>query len=294
MNFTLPDGGHGAPLPADLRDALAASRAERGAFGDPLRFYASIGSTNDVAARMAEAGAGEGATVVAEEQTAGRGRSGRPWYSPPGAGLYVSVVIRPDVARPVPGGNFLHVGTVPSVQNLPSGMAVLTLAAGVALAEAVREATGLQADIKWPNDLLCGRRKLAGILAEASARGTALDAVVLGFGVNVRPVAYPPDLADRATSIEAELGRPVDRGLVLARTLVRLAAVRETLRRGDTASVLAAWRRLAPSSTGRPVAWRGPGGERRGTTAGLDADGALLVDTGGGRERIIAGELSWL
>jgi BirA family transcriptional regulator, biotin operon repressor / biotin---[acetyl-CoA-carboxylase] ligase len=276
-----------------MLEALAASRGLRGAFGEPAYFYPTIGSTNDAAARLAEAGASEGTTIVADEQTAGRGRSGRAWYSAPGAGLYVSVIVRPDAARPVPGGKSLHVGTVPSVQNLPSELAVLTLAAGVALVEAVRDATGLQADIKWPNDLVCGRRKLAGILTEASARGAALEAVVVGFGINVRPVAYPPDLADRATSIEAELGRPVDRGLVLARALVRLAAVREVLRRGDASSALDAWRRLSPASVGRRVTWHSPAGERNGTTAGIDADGALLVDTAGGRERVIAGEVTW-
>jgi BirA family transcriptional regulator, biotin operon repressor / biotin---[acetyl-CoA-carboxylase] ligase len=265
-----------------MGEALAASRAERGAFGEPTCFYPVIGSTNDVAARLAEAGAPEGTTVVAEEQTAGRGRSGRSWYSAPGAGLYVSVIVRRD---PNKGPDPLFAQAAP---------ALLTLAAGVALAEAVRDATGFQAGIKWPNDLLCGRRKLAGILAEAAARGSVLDTVVIGFGINVRPVAYPPDVADRATSIEAELGRPVDRGLLLARALVRLAAVRQTLRHGDTAAVLDAWRRLAPSSIGQPVAWRVPGGERRGITAGIDVDGALLVDGSGGRERIIAGEVAWL
>lgn len=294
MSSTLPDHEPAAALPPELREALAASRAERGAFGEPTCFYPSIGSTNDVAGRLADAGAAEGTTVVAGEQTEGRGRSGRSWYSAPGAGLYVSVIIRPDPAGPVPAGRNRHPGTGTTFHTLPSGVAVLTLAAGVALAEAVRDATGLEADIKWPNDLLCGRRKLAGILAEASARGSVLEAIVVGFGINLRPVAYPPDLADRATSIEAELGRPVDRGLVLARALVRLAAVRDALRRGDTASVLDAWRRLAPSSAGRRVAWRAAAGDRRGTTAGIDPDGALLVDTDGGRERIIAGDVTWL
>jgi BirA family biotin operon repressor/biotin-[acetyl-CoA-carboxylase] ligase len=293
LSFGPPDHERADTVPPDLRDALAASRAERGAFGELLSFYASVGSTNDVAARLAEAGAPEGTTVVAEEQTAGRGRSGRTWFSAPGAGLYVSVIIRPDDATPVPGGKIRKVGSDPNLQNLPPGIGVITLAAGVALATAVREATGLQADIKWPNDLLCGRRKLAGILAEASAKGAALDAMVVGFGINIREAAYPPELADRATSIEAELGRPVDRGLVLARALAGLSAVREALRRGNSASVLDQWRRLSPSSVGRAVSWKSPAGERRGTTAGLDADGALLVDIGGVRERIIAGEVVW-
>jgi BirA family biotin operon repressor/biotin-[acetyl-CoA-carboxylase] ligase len=266
--------------PADVAEALASTSAGRGAFGSPLFYFSTIASTNDLAARLAGSGAGEGTTVTAEAQTAGRGRLGRTWFSPQGAGLYVSVVIRPDA---VPG-------QAPALP-LP---AMLTLAAGVALAEAVRETTGLPAEIKWPNDLVYQRRKLAGILAEGSAQGAALDYVVLGFGVNIRAVTYPPDVAHRATSIEAELGRPIDRGLLLAGALSRLSACRAALRQGDVAGVLDRWRRLSPSAAGSPVEWHGPGGTRAGRTAGLGPDGALLVERDGVVERVVAGEIIWL
>jgi BirA family biotin operon repressor/biotin-[acetyl-CoA-carboxylase] ligase len=272
--------------PSDIADALEASRDRRGAFGAPLLYFPTLGSTNDVAARLASGGAPEGTTVVAEAQTSGRGRLGRTWFSPQGAGLYVSVVIRPDV-----GGRAGIGGTALAGPGLP---AVLTLASGVALAEAVRETTGLQAEIKWPNDLVFERRKLAGILAEASASGSELDYVILGFGVNVRPVAYPPDVARRATSIEAELGRPVDRGLLLASALERLSACRDAVRTGQVADVLERWRRLSPSAAGARVEWRASGGTVTGRTAGLDADGALLVERGGRIERVVAGEVTWL
>jgi BirA family biotin operon repressor/biotin-[acetyl-CoA-carboxylase] ligase len=305
LSCTQPDHGRADAVPPDLRDALAASHAARGRFGASLHFHATVGSTNDVAARLAEAGAPEGTTVVAEEQTAGRGRSGRTWFSAAGAGLYVSVIIRPESSRgtgaiathvgagmPAQGGDAAERVASPGVASAePLGL--LTLAAGVALAAAVQEATGLQADIKWPNDLLCGRRKLAGILAEASLKGEALEAVIVGLGINIRHVAYPPELAGRTTSIEAELGRPVDRGLVLACVLARLASIREALARGDSAAVLDQWRRLSPSSVGRAVSWKAQAGSRHGTTAGIDADGALLVDADGVRERIIAGEVLW-
>jgi len=179
---------------------------------------------------------------------------------------------------------------VPAGPSLP---ALITLAAGVAIAEGIRDATGLAADIKWPNDLMCGPRKLAGILAEAAAQGARLEYVILGFGINVRQVAYPPDVAARATSIEAELGRPVDRGAVLAHALARLADVRARLARAEVGALLERWRQLSPSAVGRPVEWRVGEGARRGTTAGLAADGALLVDIGGRVERVIAGELIW-
>ena len=272
--------------PADVAEALASTSAGRGAFGSPLFYFSTIGSTNDLAARLAGSGAGEGTTVAAEAQTAGRGRLGRTWFSPQGAGLYVSVVIRPDPAQGQAPGKIRQALALP----LP---AMLTLAAGVALAEAVRETTGLSAEIKWPNDLVYERRKLAGILAEGSAQGAALDYVVLGFGVNIRAVAYPPDVARRATSIEAELGRPVDRGLLLAGALSRLSACRAALRQGDAAGVLDRWRRLSPSAVGSPVGWHGPGGTQAGRTAGLGSDGALLVEHDGVVERVVAGEIIW-
>jgi BirA family biotin operon repressor/biotin-[acetyl-CoA-carboxylase] ligase len=274
-----------ADPPPDITGALAASRGRRGGFGAPLLYFPTIGSTNDVAARLAAGGAPEGTTVAAESQTAGRGRLGRTWFSPPGAGLYVSVVIRPDAGVRAGSGSAAAAG--------PGLPAALTLAAGVALAEAIRETTGLPAEIKWPNDLVFERRKLAGILAEASAQGAELDYVILGAGVNIRPVTYPPDVAQRATSIEAELGRTIDRGLLLAKALENLAACREALRRGEVGGMLERWRRMSPSAVGARVEWRTPGGAVRGRTAGLDVDGALLVDRDGRIERVVAGEVIW-
>ena len=272
--------------PSDIADAFAASRDRRGRFGAPLFYFPSIGSTNDMAARLAGGGAPEGTTVAAEAQTSGRGRLGRIWFSPPGAGLYASVVIRPDTAgRPGLGG------AVAAGPGLP---AALTLASGVALAEAIRETTGLPAEIKWPNDLVHARRKIAGILAEASAQGPELEYVIIGFGVNIRPVAYPPDVGRRATSIEAELGRPVDRGLLFARALERMSASREALRAGDIAGVLDRWRCMSPSAVGARIEWRAPGGAVMGRTAGLDGDGALRVERDGRIERVVAGEVIWL
>jgi BirA family biotin operon repressor/biotin-[acetyl-CoA-carboxylase] ligase len=286
-----PDLSHAVAPPADVAEALASTRAARGAFGSPIFYFHTIGSTNDLAARLAESGAAEGTAVAAEAQTEGRGRLGRTWFSPPGAGLYVSIVMRPDTGLRRPPGAGGAAEAAARLVPLPSA---LTLAAGVALAEAVRESTGLAAEIKWPNDLVFHRRKLAGILAEASAHGSALDYVVLGFGVNVRAVRYPPEVAARATSIESELGRAVDRGLILARALVRLAACRGALRSGALADVLDRWRSLSPSATGAPVEWRGPDGNVTGRTAGLDADGALLVDRDGRVDRVVAGEVIWL
>jgi len=277
LNFDPFDPAHAVDLPHDIAEALAWSQPERGRFGSPLFYAARITSTNDVAARLADGGAGEGTTVVAEAQTAGRGRHGRTWCSPPGAGLYVSTILRPD----------LRTVSTP-------GFALLTLMAGVALADAIREATGLAVEIKWPNDLMVARRKLGGILAEGTAQGTSLEYIVLGFGINLRSAAYPPDVALRATSIETELGRPVDRGALLARALVNLSRARTAIAENRTSAVIDRWRTLAPSAAGSSVEWQTGAGLRRGLTAGVDDDGAMLVDVGGTLERVIAGEIVWM
>jgi BirA family biotin operon repressor/biotin-[acetyl-CoA-carboxylase] ligase len=274
------------PLPADIAEAL---ERLRGTFGGELPrvvYFPSVTSSNDVASRLADRGAANLTTVAAELQTAGRGRLGRTWYSPPGAGLYASVVLRPEN---VPGSFF----PCPKIEPGTFLGSLVTLTAGVALAEAVRACTHLPVDIKWPNDLVVGPRKLAGILVEASGAGR-LQYVIVGFGINLWSAAYPPEIADRATSIEAELGRAVDRGTVLVECLASLAAWNQTLRAGTTDAVLDRWRSLAPSSRGARVEWATQEGIASGVTEGIDQDGALLVRTDGRLERIIAGEIRWL
>lgn len=260
-----------------LTTILTRASARLAPFGVEVHHFAETTSTNDVAAALAERGAPEGAIVIAGCQTAGRGRLGREWHSPADAGLYVSLVCRNRAAAPL-----------------------LTLAGGVAVAEGVRAATGLPVEIKWPNDIVVPAggasprwRKLAGILAEASSGEDGLQYVVLGFGLNLRPAAFPAAVADRATSIETELGRAVDAGLVLVEVLAAFAACFRALAAGHRRGVLDRWRALAPSASGSRITWQTEDGPREGTTAGIDADGALLVKTAGGRSRIISGDITW-
>jgi BirA family biotin operon repressor/biotin-[acetyl-CoA-carboxylase] ligase len=257
-------------LPQEFADALSGARLGR--LGRRVEYFATIGSTNDVASSRAVSGDHEGSVFVAEAQTAGRGRRGRTWFSPPSAGLYVSTILAPARSRDVERATLL-----------------MTLAAGVALVEGVKAATGLAASLKWPNDLYVGKRKLAGILAEGAG-----DAVVLGYGINVSAAAYPPELADRVTALESELGRSVDRARVFADTLCALAARYDDLLDGRFDAILDAWRSFAPSAQGTRVSWTTPSGTQTGTTAGIDDRGALLVRVANGIERIVAGELLWL
>jgi BirA family biotin operon repressor/biotin-[acetyl-CoA-carboxylase] ligase len=266
------------PPPRELTEALDLVRAEMEPLGREVIYFESIGSTNDVAAALAAEGRHE-AVVIADAQTAGRGRRGRSWFSPPGAGLYVSTILLPSRAG----------------ADVERATALLTIAAGVALSEAVERTTGLAPAIKWPNDLLVDRRKLAGILAEGVAAPSVpgVQAVVLGYGINVASAAYPPELASRVTDLESELGRPVERSQLCATSLVALSRRYRDLIAGRFDAILDAWRSRAFGSRGARVEWDSPGGVRSGVTDGIDSMGALLVRTGTGVERIVAGEVRW-
>jgi BirA family biotin operon repressor/biotin-[acetyl-CoA-carboxylase] ligase len=239
-------------------------------------FAEEVDSTNDRALALAAAGRPEGTSVLAELQRAGRGRRGRAWFSPPAAGLYLSVIVRPKMDG--------------------AALPLVTIATGVALAEAVAATTRLPVELKWPNDLVIGRpwRKLAGVLAEAVTTGARIDAVVIGIGVNVTLASYPRDIAHRTTSLEGELGHRVDRASVLVALLERMREIMTSVHANDRPAICEAWRRFGRASLERqPVRWHDASGERRGVARDIDADGALLVDCGGRVERVIAGDVVW-
>lgn len=266
-----------APLPAALADALAAARPRCGGHVGRCVYAASVPSTMDAAVEFVDGGDAHGLVVVAGHQTAGRGRRGHTWASPEGAGLYFSMVVAPPVE--------------PFVEGAPSVLGLLTIAAGLAVAEGIGHATGLEASLKWPNDLFYGY-KLAGVLAEGHRIGTAAQYVVIGVGINVRDVAYVTDRA-RATSLERELGTAPDAALVLGEVLSAWAGRYQDLLDGRFARVVDRWRIRATGLAGRPVAWSDGRGEHEGTTTGVDATGALLVDTGDEVVRITSGAVQW-
>ena len=232
-------------------------------------------STNDEAMRLASEGAVAFTVVAADTQSAGRGRNGRVWRSPPGGGLYASMILRPNLA----------------VGDLP----LLTLLAGVAAAEAIRAATGLSAGLKWPNDVLVHGRKVAGILCEASlGAGAAGPIVVAGLGVNVNTL--PQDLPERplypASSLVAESGRLHDRDALLDAWIARSRHWIATLEAEGAAPLVARWNEL-DALAGQPVSIAGAGG---GTVAGLgrgvDATGALRIETEDGIVHAIVGDVA--
>jgi BirA family biotin operon repressor/biotin-[acetyl-CoA-carboxylase] ligase len=234
--------------------------------GGPLLAFRSVTSTQEIVRVLGVRGLPEGTVVVAEHQTTGRGRRGRVWITPPGAGLLLSVLLRPVLP--------------------PARWPAIGLAAACAVADGVEEAAGVTPGLRWPNDVLVDGRKVAGVLAEGVTGPVAC--VLLGIGINLRgePGEWSADLAGRAASL-ASLGRPAEPEAVLAAVLRHLAARYEELQRLGFESIRRAWRRRG--LFGGPVT--GPGVS--GVAVDLGPDGGLVVEgVGGRRTTIVAGEVA--
>ena len=229
--------------------------------------YESVSSTNNEVAQLASRGAEEGTAVVADEQTAGRGRLQRTWASRKGAGLYFSILLRPKISQ----------------DRWP----LITFMAALAVGDALQEACELETEIKWPNDLLAGERKICGILAEVVE--TELGrAVVLGIGINLTSEAYPKELAGRAVSVAELAVRPVERELVLAALLRALTRRYVQMQEpGGASLIIEEW--MGRSSYGEGKLVRVTNGDEilTGVTRGLENDGALRLEIHGGAIKTI-------
>lgn len=242
--------------------------------GRSLYYFNEVGSTNQVAKELADKGAPEGTTIIAECQTGGRGRRGRTWQSPPHKGIWFSVILRPRVA--------------------PAQAAQLTFLVAVAIAAAVRELTGLPPGIKWPNDLLAGERKLCGILTEIKAEIDALEYIVLGIGLNVNLEAddFSPDFRQSATSIYLEMGRKVERLPLFQKILYQLEKWYEQWQEKGFEPVRLAWKE-ANVTLGRQVQVNSWNETFQGVAIDIDNEGALLVRGSGDEIRSFSsGEVS--
>jgi BirA family biotin operon repressor/biotin-[acetyl-CoA-carboxylase] ligase len=231
-----------------------------------------IDSTNLLASELARKGAAEGTAVVAEAQTAGRGRLGRSWCSPAGRNLYLSLVLRPALP--------------------PAAVPQVTLMAAVSVARTIEEAGASPAGIKWPNDLQLDGRKVAGILTELEAESERVHFVVLGIGVNLNMVRgdFPRELRETATSLRIATGQAVDRRRFAGRLLSHLAQDYETFLRGGFTALRSEYQRHHVLS-GRRVTVGGAVSVS-GVVRGVAPDGALLLETSRGTERVLAGEVT--
>lgn len=259
-------------LPDILTPSLIEPEFSDGKIGHKVVHYLRTGSTNDDALALAAAGAAHGTVVVAEEQTAGRGRFGRAWHSERSAGIYVSALLRPPLA--------------------PSVAPVLTLMAGLAAHDAVTSSTGLCVDIRWPNDLLVNGRKLAGILTEMSAEVDRLHVVVIGVGINVNQRQMPPDLRDIATSVYLETRKAHSRLQILVSLLRHLETCYQLLLQEGGDAIAERWAGVSSYARNKRIRVITGTESFEATTTGLDPSGALRIRRDDGRkEALVAGEI---
>ncbi len=256
-------------LPEEIRHGL-----ETAVFGQKtIDYHTLIASTNDRAKELAAEGAEEGTLVLAENQSSGRGRKGRSWFSDEGGGICLSMILRP-------------------VMN-PAEASRLTLMTAVALAETMTDVTGLSVNIKWPNDILVRGRKLSGILTEMSMEMDRVDYVVVGVGVNVNSDSrlFPADVRDIAASLAGEAGRPVSRADLVRRFLKRFEECYSLITGQGFKAIMDRWKALS-DIIGRDVAVDLIGSRIRGRVEDVDGDGILVVrDEQGEVHRVISGDV---
>lgn len=241
--------------------------------GSNLVYYDSTDSTNTRARQLAEQGAPHGTLVVADSQTAGKGRCGRHWEAPDGTGIWMTLILRPELE--------------------PQRASMLTLVTALAVADAIRGLTGLEAAIKWPNDIVCGGKKVVGILTEMSTEAEWIRYVIVGIGINVNMDGFPGELGKTATSLKLELGRGVKRSPLVAAVMNAFEKYYALFEKaGDLSGLVDTYNRWS-ANTGRQVRVLDPAGEYQGEALGIDSQGALLVKCSEGEVKsVISGEVS--
>ncbi len=261
-------------IPADLTPEKIQAALRSRLIGRSLQVLAEVGSTNDAVMVAGRAGAPEGLAILADRQTAGRGRRGRTWASPPGVGLYTSILLRPgQPAAQVP---------------------LLTLVAGLAVGEAIQEIADQDVRLKWPNDVMLDGRKVAGILTEMATVDSWVSHVAVGIGINVNHGAQdmPEEVFPVATSLALASGRSIARCDLAAAVYNSLDRWYRVFREGDSQTILVRGRERS-ATVGETVDVLAGEERWRGLAVDLDADGALLVqDEAGGVRRVVASDVS--
>jgi BirA family biotin operon repressor/biotin-[acetyl-CoA-carboxylase] ligase len=247
------------------------TRLKSRSFGRKIYAFESIDSTNTCARALASNEAPEGAIVVADFQTAGKGRLGRSWSATAAENLLFSVILRPRIA--------------------PEGVNLLPLLTAVAVARAVSERSGLEPDCKWPNDLLLRGKKFCGILLEGVLREGALDYVIAGIGLNVNQVLFPDELKERATSLRIESGKDFDREELLRTVLVEFETLYTQQKEDEFTSVPQLWTSHS-GMIGKSVEIESEGTMLTGRAEGIAPDGALVLLTDAGRRSVYAGDVT--
>lgn len=262
-------------VPDILTPELLRARLKSGLFAKRIYHFFRIDSTNRVGMELAYAGEPEGAVILAEEQTAGRGRAGRNWHSERASGIYVTLLLRPKIS--------------------PMQAPILTMMAGLSARTAIQAQTGLQIDLKWPNDLMLNGKKLGGILTEMHADTSMVRFVIVGIGINVNQEKFPGELGSIATSLRAETGKNLSRLELLARLLREFETDYNRFLREGTLFITDRFTKASSYAVGKKVrVVNGPDGFT-GVTAGLSPEGLLQVEREDGRVVVvIAGDVAEL
>jgi len=260
-------------VPDILTAEVLKQRLKGSLFGKRIYHFFKTDSTNRIAFELGHSGEPEGAVVLAEEQTAGRGRAGHAWHSERTAGIYVTLLLRPKLA--------------------PVQAPLLTMTAGLSVHTAVEAVTGLVVDLKWPNDLMVRGKKAGGILTEMHADPGAIRFVVVGIGLNVNQERFPGELANAATSLRQETGKPQSRMELLVRLLREFESDYNRFVREGVASVVKRFEVLSSYAHGKRVRITNGTESFLGTTAGLGPEGLLQVERDDGRVvTVIAGDVA--
>jgi len=259
-------------VPDILTPDLVRKRLKGSLFGKRVYHFFKTDSTNRVAMELGYGDEPEGAVVLAEEQTAGRGRAGRSWHSERGAGLYVTLLLRPKLS--------------------PVQAPLLTMLAGLSAHTAVLAQTGLSAELKWPNDLLLNGKKLGGILTEMYAEPNAVRFVIVGIGINVSQEKFPGELAETATSLRKETGRSHSRLEVLVKLLSQFETDYNRFLREGAAYVVQRFELVSGFTNGKRIKVDTGRETFVGTTDGLSSEGLLIVrKEDGGTVTVISGDV---
>jgi BirA family biotin operon repressor/biotin-[acetyl-CoA-carboxylase] ligase len=256
-----------------LTPDMLRQRLKGSLFGKRIYHFFKTDSTNRVALELGHAGEAEGAVVLAEEQTAGRGRAGRVWHSDRAVGIYMTLLLRPRLA--------------------PVQAPLLTMMAGLSARSAVQAVTGLTVDLKWPNDLLIGGKKVGGILTEMHAEPGQIRFVIVGIGLNVNQENFPGELAETATSLRVETGKAQSRMELVVRLLREFESDYNRFLREGVASVVARFEEVSTYAKGKRVRVTNGTQSYAGTTAGLGPEGLLQVQRDDGQVMtVIAGDVA--
>jgi BirA family biotin operon repressor/biotin-[acetyl-CoA-carboxylase] ligase len=242
-------------------------------FGHKIFTFQTIDSTNNCAKAVANVGGVEGIVVIAEEQTAGKGRLGRSWLANPEENLTFSLLLRPKVP--------------------PDFMNLIPLYAAVGVAQAVERITGLNVECKWPNDLLINKKKVAGILIEGSLQQNVIEYVVIGLGINVNQTSFPDDLLQKATSLKLESNQQIDRTKLFKEILARLEANYHAFVNTGKESILPSWLERT-TMINKPIILSQQGNILTGIVKGLSKDGGIVLRTNGSEQTLFAGDVTIL